>query len=95
MRRLVLNDEQVEVVLSADELLPIEDGAGNVIAYVSPSIRKQDVRDIELAITSPERSMEWRTTRQVFEHLRRLGQNQLDGRENARRRLPEDGGSAK
>ena len=94
MPSLVVTDQQAAVLLSADELVPIEDSAGNVIAYVSPPIRKEDVRDVEAAITNPDRYLEWRTTRQVFEHLRKLGQDQLDDRVNARQRLQKDGDNA-
>ena len=60
MTSLIVSDEQAKIILASDQTLAIEDSVGNIIAHISPPIRHEDIRDVERAITSPERYMEWR-----------------------------------
>ena len=86
MAGIVVTDEQARAILAADELLAVRDQAGNVIAYISPPVKQENVESIE-RLLERRRAEKCRTTDEVFEHLRQLGQDQLDGRVHSKRRL--------
>jgi hypothetical protein len=89
MSEIVVTDEQAKAILAAEELLPVKDQVGNVIAYISPPVKPVDVKHVE-GLLERRRAEAGHKFEDVLDHLRQLGQNQLDGRNNAQRRLNAD-----
>jgi hypothetical protein len=91
MPEIIVNDEEAREILAAKKQVPVMDSKGNLVGLISPQVEQSSVDYIdELLLRRYEEGEGRYTTDEVLFHIRQLGQNLIDGRNAARKRLDEN-----
>lgn len=69
MAEIIVDDEEANVIFTANAKVSVRDRNGRLLGWITPSISAEELDEIKRrrAAGGP-----WRTTEQVLEHLRSL-----------------------